>query len=190
VSVLAAYGHSWVQGSAAATTAKRFVNLATSRLGLALENKGVGGALSTETAGILSARPPAAAEFYVLMTGLNDARRYGWRSTALDDYRSALVTILDAFIAANPRSLVVTVAQPHLCDYSQHPPYDRSCDELLDAYNRQLEAVTNSYPQVTLATAERWDKRSMLAMDTVHPNDLGHYELSRAVGRVLEASRT
>ncbi len=183
--VLAAYGHSWVQGSAATRTTRRFVNVATSRLGLALENNGVGGTLSTETAAMVTASPPATADFYVLMTGLNDARRYGWKSAALEDYGIAVGAIVGAFIARSPRAEVVAVAQPHLGDYSQHAPYDRSGDDLVDAYNRRLEEITGRYPQVSLATAERWDVRTMLAADTVHPNDLGHRELARALGRAL-----
>jgi lysophospholipase L1-like esterase len=179
VPVLAAYGHSWVKGSAATTTAKRFVNIAATRLGFALENMGIGGSLSVETAEMVTARPPVVLDFYVLMTGVNDARLYGWRSAALDDYGIALVRILDAFVAANPHCGVVTVAQPCLCDYSQHAPYDQSCDGLVDAYNSRIKEVAGRYPQVKLATARCWDKHTMLADDKVHPNDQGHRAFAR-----------
>ncbi len=186
--ILAAYGHSYVLGSAATTTSRRFVNIVTSRLGSALENNGVGGALSTDTAEKVMARPPAAADHYLLMTGVNDARLYGSSRMALDDYGSALGQMFGAFLGVDPRCQVIAVAHPHLQDYSQHAPYDHACDELLDAYNRRLEEIAEQYSQVSVATVEDWDTRTMLAVDTVHPNDLGHQKLAQAVLRALETS--
>lgn len=185
VPVLAAYGHSYVQGSAATRTTKRFVNIATTRLGFTLENNGVGDSVSTETAEMVTVSPPAAADYYVLMTGVNDARLYGWRCVAMDDYAIALGRIFDAFFAANSRCEVAAVAQPHLCNYSRHAPYDQGGDELIDAYNKRLGEVVGLYPQVKLATTGCWDKHTMLAVDTVHPNDLGHRELAQAVWHAL-----
>jgi len=120
---------------------------------------------------------------YVVLTGLNDARRHGRSSWALDSYTAALHTIFRALAAADPGALIICVEQPHLVDYSQHAPHDHGSDELIDAYNKRMRAVAGDHPRVLIAVATDWDPSTMLATDTVHPNDRGHLELARAVVR-------
>lgn len=178
---LAAYGHSYVQGAAATAPSRRFVNIASSKLGCAFDNNGVGGSLSTDTVRLVTTNPPPPAEYYLLMTGLNDARLYGGELTGIRTYATALAAVFEAFEMVNPSSQVIAVEQPYLCDYSQHSPYDKGSDALVDAYNRQLREVAASYASVVLARVGFWNKRTMIAADTVHPNDLGHREIARAV---------
>ena len=117
------------------------------------------------------------------MTGLNDARRHGRSSRALDSYTAALHTIFQALAAAEPGALVTCLEQPHLVDYSQHAPHDHGSDAEIDAYNQRLRVVAGDHPRVLIAVATDWDPSTMLAADTVHPNDAGHLELARAVVR-------
>lgn len=178
---LAAYGHSYVEGAAASAASRRFVDIASCELGCTPDNNGVGGSVSTDTALMVAAKPPSPADLYILMTGLNDARLYGEDTTGLTAYASALTVIFDAFEAANPRSQVIAVEQPHLRVYSRHHPYDKGSDALIDAYNQRLREAAARCPSVVLARVDSWGKSAMIAADTVHPNDLGHREIARAV---------
>ncbi|MGC5022444.1 SGNH/GDSL hydrolase family protein [Micromonospora sp. DT47] len=181
MSTLIAYGHSYVQGDGASAASRRFVDLAAAKLGCVLKNNGVGGSFSTQTAALVRVNPPAVADIYVLMTGVNDARLHGWRMEALAQYTSALETIFDAFGEANPLARVIAVEQPSLSDYSQHAPYDKGSDALVDVYNQRLREVAAQYPRVALTPVGAWDKTLMVAADTVHPNDLGHRAIADAV---------
>lgn len=178
---LIAYGHSYVQGDGATTASRRFVDTAASLLGYTAINNGVGGSLSTQTAELVRLNPPVTADVYVLMTGVNNARLYGWKPEALAEHNAALATIFDAFGRANPHSRVIAIEQPHLCDYSQHAPYDNGSDELVDIYNERLREVSAHYPQVIPTPVSGWNKALMIATDTVHPNDLGHLEIANTV---------
>src|SRR5688572_17460516 len=123
--VLAAYGHSWVAGEAATDESHGFVELAARQLALDPINRGVGGSASPDTAAQLSRERPPTAEIFVVMTGLNDARRYGDSAEALDTYAVALKSIFDEFSRASPAARLLAVEQPHLLDYSLYPPHDR-----------------------------------------------------------------
>jgi lysophospholipase L1-like esterase len=72
------------------------------------------------------------------------------------------------------------VEQPHLHDYSQHSPHNRGSDPLVDTYNQRLREVAARYTSVVLCRVESWNALTMIAADTVHPNDLGHREIARA----------
>ena len=120
---------------------------------------------------------------YVVLTGLNDARRYGRSSRALYSYTAALRTIFRALATAEPGALIACLEQPYLADYSQYAPHDHGSDALIDAYNERMRAVAGDHPRVVIAVATDWDASTMLATDTVHPNDRGHLELARAVVR-------
>lgn len=74
--------------------------------------------------------------------------------------------------------------QPYLLDYTQRSPHDKGSDKLVDKYNDQLRLVASRYPHVVLTAVEGWDPATMIADDTVHPNDLGHRELAEAFLRV------
>jgi lysophospholipase L1-like esterase len=184
---LIAYGHSWVAGEAATSAARGFVETAARVLGLAADNRGVGGSHAPDTAGLVSGDPPPAADVYVVMTGLNDARSVGDSPDALARYAGALQTIFARLGRAAPGAPVIAIAQPPLLDYSLHPPHDRGSDEILLAYNEQLRTVAGRHPQVVVAEVSAWDPATMLDEDTVHPNDAGHAELARAV---VEAAAT
>jgi len=182
---LTAYGHSWVQGADASRPTRRLVDVVARRLGCAPTNFGVGGTLSTDTADLLSRAPPPVSRLYLVATGLNDARLYGASSTALDSYAAALRAIFGAFSHAHPAALTVAVEQPHLADYSLHPPHDRGSNEIIDAYNRRLRAVVSHLPGVVLASVAGWDTGTMLAADAVHPSDEGHAQVAGAVLRAV-----
>lgn len=185
MSTLCAYGHSWVQGDGASSPQCSFVEVAARHLGLAADNRGVGGTLSTQAAELVTRWPPPAGASYVLMTGLNDARLHGTSPRAMVDFAVAVRTILAACHAADPAALTVVVEQPRLLDYSRHGPHDRGSDELVEAYNQQLRRVARGRAGVVLATVADWHPASMLDEDTVHPNDIGHAALARTVGEAL-----
>lgn len=184
---LTAYGHSWVAGDGASRPSSRFVDLAARRLGYVPTNLGVGGSASTDTADQLTRQPPPPSELYVVMTGLNDARRYGASSEPIESYAAALQAIFDTLTRATPAARVIVMVQPHLLDYSLHEPHNSGSDQILDAYNEQLRAVASRSAHVLLATVPDWVAATMLDEDTVHPNDAGHAALARAVVRVAGA---
>jgi len=184
-STLTAYGHSWVTGEAASDPSRGFVEAAARELGLDAINLGVGGSASAYTADNVSRQPAPESGAYVVMTGLNDARRYGDSPESLASYVAALRMIFDALGDASPAAPVVAVAQPRLLDYSLHAPHDRGSDLTIDLYNDRLRIVVERSPQVVLVAARGWNPAAMLAEDTVHPNDAGHAELARAVVRAL-----
>ena len=79
--------------------------------------------------------------------------------------------------------------QPHLRDYSQHSPYDNGSDALVDVYKQRLCEMAARYTSVVPCAVESWSTRTMIAPDTVHPNDLGHNETARAVYDAVVVSR-
>lgn len=187
---LTAYGHSWVHGSGATQPDRCLVTLAASSLGYAPDNRGVGGTLSTQTAELASRERTSGSTMFLLMTGLNDARLHGSCVAGLDRYSTALHSIFGVFRAAGPEALIVAVEQPHLLDYSLHAPHDRGCNEDVDAYNGRLRRIVENLSGALLVTVGPWDPRTMLAEDTVHPNDAGHAEIARAVAETVAAAQT
>jgi len=185
---LIAYGHSWVHGTGASRPACRFVDVASRRLACEPTNLGVGGTLSTDTADLVTRKPPPLSRLYVLMTGLNDARLYGASPVALGSFTAALEAILGAFARTQPEALTVCVEQPHLADYSRHAPHDVGSDAVLDAYNQRLREVVSARAGVVLASATGWRPGTMLAEDTVHPNDAGHSHMAGAVVRAVTSA--
>jgi lysophospholipase L1-like esterase len=185
---MGSYGHSWVDGDGASSAATSLASLAARRLQLELDNHGVGGSSSTGTAALVLADPPPPAELYLLMTGMNDLRLGGDAPSSLKCYSDALHHIFDAFERAAPEALVVALAQPYLLDFSLHAPHNRGSNALVDVYNHELRMIREQHPRVVIAEALGWDAVSMLAEDTVHPNDAGHACLaSAAVGAVIAA---
>ncbi len=187
---LTAYGHSWVHGTGATEYDRCLVTLAARALGCAADNRGVAGTLSTQTAELASRQQIPGSTMFLLMTGLNDARLHGSCVAGLDRFSAALRSIFRTFRAANPAALIVAVEQPHLLDYSLHAPHDRGSDADVDAYNRRLRRIVDGHPAVLLATVRAWDPPTMLAEDTVHPNDAGHAEIARAVAEAVADVRT
>lgn len=180
---LVAYGHSWVDGDGASSRAAGFAALAATELGLALDNRGVGGSGSSATAELITSDPPPAAVLYVVMTGLNDLRLHGEDPAALNNYAGALRRILTAFQHTSPESAVLILAQPHLVEFGLHAPHNRGSNQLIDRYNAELQGCAAEYTQALVVEADGWDARRMLDDDTVHPNDAGHACLARAVVR-------
>ncbi|HEU4667746.1 MAG TPA: SGNH/GDSL hydrolase family protein [Arthrobacter sp.] len=178
---MVAYGHSWVDGDGALSPEACLAAQTAAALGLALDNRGVGGSSSTGTAALVQADPPPPARLYLLMTGLNDLRLGGDAASALEDYRAALRTILDACRRASPDALLVAIIQPHLLDFSLYAPHNLGSNALVDTYNGMLRQVAAEYPQVVVAEATDWDAATMLDADTVHANGAGHSCLARAV---------
>lgn len=187
--ILAAYGHSWIQGDGATSPANRLVNVAARTLGHRACNLGVGGSLSVETAALVSWQAPRPAEMYLLMTGLNDARLHGESQADLREYTAALALIFKAFRAASSDAIVIAVEQPHLLDYSLHGPHDRGSSKVVDWYNTRLRQVARDFGLVVVAVTG-WDPGSMLAADTVHPNDAGHAQIGRTVADAYRAAES
>jgi lysophospholipase L1-like esterase len=179
--VLSAYGHSWVDSSGSSQRDHCMAELAALRLDMAIRNEGVAGSLSADTALVVRRTPPVPSDVFLLMTGLNDARLFGLADEALRDYAEALRGIFRAFDAANPRAVVIALEQPHLMEYSLHPPYDRGSHESIDAYNDVLRRTCDAWPFVLVVPVRGWCARTMLTDDGVHPNRLGNAHLARAV---------
>lgn len=186
---LTAYGHSWIQGDGASRPACRLVDVAAGRLGCAPTNLGTGGSSTTDVADLVRRRPPPPAELYLMMTGLNDARLHGTSPGALQAYSDALRAILAALHRANPAALTIAIEQPYLADYAGYPPHNRGSHAGIDAYNHALRAVVAGRPGSVPAVTTGWDPSTMLAPDTVHPNDAGHAELAAAVVDAVTAAR-
>lgn len=180
---MVSYGHSWVDGDGASSETASLAALVARRLNLSLDNRGVGGSSSTATAALLLADPPRPADFYMLMTGLNDLRLGGDSPVSLQQYSEALQTIFRCFRYASTDTLVVVLAQPYLRDFSLYAPHNQGSNALVDVYNEELRRAAAVHPRVVVAEAIDWNADSMLDEDTVHPDDTGHDCLARAVVR-------
>jgi lysophospholipase L1-like esterase len=188
VTRLTAYGHSWVDGDGASDRGRTMAALVAAELGLELDNRAVGGSASTATAALVRARPPAPGAVVLVMTGLNDGRLHGPAPEALAAYADALDTILAVVARSAPGARLVTVEQPRLVDYSLHAPHDQGSDDVVDALNDTLRRVAAEHPGVLVVPVPGWDAETMLADDTVHPNDAGHAYLARAVVEAVRAA--
>jgi lysophospholipase L1-like esterase len=147
-------------------------------------NLGVGGSSSRQTAELVCREGAAAADAYLLVVGLNDARRHGTDPAALEAYARALNAIVDRCLAASAQAPVLAVEQPPLVAYDRHPPHDRGSASALTAYNRALRRAAARKPRTFVVRVRAWDASSMLADETVHPNDLGHETIGMAVADV------
>ncbi|MFB8370111.1 SGNH/GDSL hydrolase family protein [Pseudarthrobacter sp. NPDC055928] len=185
---MVSYGHSWVDGDGASGPASCLAARVAARLGLDLDNRGVGGSSSTGTAALVQDTAPPPATLYLLMTGLNDLRLGGDAPSSLEQYTAALRSILAAFGQAAPDALVVALAQPPLLDFSLHAPHNLGSNALVATYNEELRRVAAEFPQVVVAEAAGWNAATMLDADTVHPNDAGHSCLARAAVRAATAA--
>ncbi len=132
--------------------------------------------------------PPTGSAVVVVMTGLNDLRAAGTDPAGSRASADALQAILATLRASTPDAVVVVVEQPHLAVYDRHPPHDRGSSALVDADNRVLRDVVAAHPGTRLAPVPGWDPGTMLDPDTVHPDDLGHAVLARAVVDAVRAA--
>lgn len=185
---LGAYGHSWVFGTGATRRDRGLAALAARTLGLRLDLRAESGSLSRETARLVAASPPPAARLFVLMTGLNDARRNGDSPTARQAYADALALVYEAFCRASRVALVLALEQPHLVDYSGYAPFHRASDSVVDAYNAVLRQAVSRHPASRVVATEGWAVDTMIAADGVHPNDAGHRHLAQALVRAASLS--
>ena len=180
---LCAYGHSWAFGTGASRPEQGFGALMACHLRLRYDNRAESGSLSTETARRVAANPPPAASLFVLMTGLNDARRYGRTRTARAAYAEALSQLLGAFSRASPAAVVLALEQPYIRDYSGYDPFHRASNTVVDAYNATLRQAVSPHPSARVVAIKGWAVDTMVAPDGVHPNDAGHRHLARAALR-------
>ena len=157
------------------------VRLVSAATHSSVRNLAVGGSLSHQTVTEVEKEQHAGADAIVLMVGLNDARLYGEQATALTGYETALAGMFTNFARRSPRARVIAVEQPPLLDYNQHAPFDNGSDALIERYNRCLRKVAAGFLPVQIARPADWDPARMLAPDSVHPNDLGHHTIARAV---------
>jgi lysophospholipase L1-like esterase len=183
---LAAYGHSWVAGEGASDSERGCVEVTASLLGMTSLNLGVGGFSSEDTAQLVCRQGARPADAYLVIVGLNDARRYGTDPAAMHAYVRALTVVVDRCVAASSHAWVLLVEQPPLVRYDRYPPHDQGSSSALDAYNGLLRRVAAQQPHSVSVTVRGWDARSMLADDTVHPNDLGHQTIAVAVARAYQ----
>lgn len=184
---LSAYGHSWVDSTGTAEPQKFMAERVARKLGMSVNNCGVGGSLSTETAALATQRPVESSTIFLLMTGLNDARMFGPCPERLMDYAQALDTIFKAFHQAKPAGTIIAVQQPHLLDYSRFEPANMGSNAIVDAYNAVLVESAGKWAGVDVANVGGWDPHTLLDGDTVHPNSLGHEYLANAVLDVITA---
>jgi lysophospholipase L1-like esterase len=188
--VLSAYGHSWVYGTGARRHSEGFVELAARELGVRLNNQAESGSLSTETARLVIAQPPAPADVFVVMTGFNDARLHGSTPAGQRQYEESLEIVLHALHKADPQAVVLAIEQPYVEDYSGHAPYDQGSNATVDRYNAILRATVSSVAAARTMVVDEWDPATMLAKDNVHPNDRGHAVLARSlVGAVRSTGK-
>lgn len=187
--LLTAYGHSWIDSTGKENPEMRVAERTAEDLGMRVNNRGRGGSISTETAGLLRSEPPLPSAVFLLMTGLNDLRFFGHSGEAMRNYESALTAIFSAFVNSNARAQIVAIAQPHLIDYSLFDPANKGSSELVDEYNEILLRSTKSWSQVRVAVPSAWDPKLMLSADTVHPALSGHAYLSAVVLETLRSNR-
>ncbi|WP_162605981.1 SGNH/GDSL hydrolase family protein [Jiangella aurantiaca] len=185
---LTAYGHSWVGGAGASAPTTRLVDRTARALGLRVDNRGVSGTASPDTAALIRREPPPPSAAFLIMTGLNDARLHGLSARGTEQYREALAQILTAVTTTAPAAAVVMVEQPHLLDYSGYAPHDQGSDDAVDRYNAILSEVANMFDAAVTARVADWDPGSMLDDDAVHPNDAGHAAVARAATAALSAT--
>lgn len=178
---LSAYGHSWVAGTGASRPTRRLVDLVAGAIAATPRNLGVSGSLSADTAQAASRSAQPAADVYLVMTGLNDARMYGGSESGLARYAAALITTYDGLARTASHAPVLAVEQPHLFDYSLHAPFHQGSNVVIDAYNETLRSVAARYDNVVLVRVGGWEPQAMLDDDTVHPNDAGHAQIAKAL---------
>jgi len=183
---LVAYGHSWVAGDGATRPELRLVDVAAARTGLTPVNLGVGGSSSSQTAELVRREGAPAAEAYLLMAGLNDARLDD--PTALGAYAVSLDVVVGVCAMTSPGSVILLVRQPPLHDYSRHVPHDRGSPAAVEAYHRALLGVSECHPQAAVVEVTGWDAMSMLADDTVPPHDRGHAAVGSAVAHAYRSA--
>jgi lysophospholipase L1-like esterase len=185
---LCAYGHSWALGTGASRPEQGFCALMACLLGLRCDNRAESGSLSTETARRVAVNPPPEASLFVLMIGLNDARRYGRTRAARAAYAEALSQVLGAFFRASTAAAVLALEQPYIRDYSGYDPFHRASDTVVDAYNATLRQAVSPHPSAGVVAIEGWAVDAMIGPDGVHPNDAGHRHLARAAVRAWDLS--
>jgi lysophospholipase L1-like esterase len=185
---LGAYGHSWAYGTGATLRDVGFAALAARALGLEHDDRAESGSLSTQTARLVASSPTPSARLLVLMTGLNDARLHGYSRDGRDAYAHAIALILDAFREASPDALVLAVEQPYISDYAGYAPFHRASDTVIDAYNATLRQVATCH-LARFVPIPGWDVHTMVSLDGVHANNLGHERLAQVVVRACRQSR-
>lgn len=182
---LTAYGHSWVGGAGASAPTTRLVDRTARALGLRVDNRGVSGTASPDTADLIRREPPPPSAAFLIMTGLNDARLHGRTARGTEQYREALTQILAAITTTAPAAAVVLVEQPRLLDYSGYAPHDQGSDDAVDRYNAVLSEVASRFDAAVTARVADWEPGSMLDDDAVHPNDAGHAAVALAATAAL-----
>ena len=111
----------------------------------------------------MAANPPPAASLFVLMTGLNDARRYGRHRAARTAYADAVSQVLGAFSRAGPAAAVLALEQPYIRDYSGYDPFHRASDAVVDAYNATLRQAVSPHPSARVVAIKGWAVDAMVA---------------------------
>lgn len=186
---LSAYGHSWAGGAGATRRDRGFAALTARDLRLRHDDRAQSGSLSTETARLVTSNPPPPAGVFVLMTGLNDARRNGPSAGGRRMYGDALAVILRALRQSNPDAPVLALEQPYISDYAGYEPFHRASAAVIGAYNATLRLVASRHRTVVVVPIDGWTIDTMVSVDGVHPNDTGHRHLAQAVVRACRQSR-
>ena len=176
---LVAFGHSFVEGGQAGAGTP-WVLRAAGELGLAADNRGVGGAESPAVAGVVAEYAPDPDDTVVIEAALNDARRLGRRG--LRRYEASLERMLDHLTSSGVPPEIILVADPPIVAWDGYPPHDEGSARVLDAYNRVAAEVAQRHGADVADVGAEWDPaQHILRTDGVHPNDRGQQLIADAV---------
>jgi lysophospholipase L1-like esterase len=182
---IVSFGHSWVFGTGATARTNGFVGRLTRATGSPINNRSVSGSTAGEVAAVVEASTLGHLDAVLIMTGLNDARLRGASVDGIHHYERALDRIVRAFTKFSPDARILAIAQPPLLDYTLHAPFNRGSDAAIEAYNAALARGMAEAPHARVITVEGWNPVSMLAADTVHPNDKGHALIAHTLEPIL-----
>ena len=146
-------------------------------------NAGIGGnAISPRSPGYRGSARPSAMERYqadviahepdlvILSYGLNDMRA----GMPPEDFREDLAKIVGDIREKTGAVMVLTTVY-NMSAYALYPPYDVGSPEATEVYNLVIRQVAEDYDALV---ADIWEAEGqapwVMAVDTVHANDLGH----------------
>ena len=160
-------------------------------------NAGIGGnAISPHSPGYPGSAGPSAMERYeedvvahepdlvVVSYGLNDMRA----GMAAEDFREDLSKIVED-IQVKTGAVVVLTTVYNMSAYALFPPYDVGSPEAAEVYNLVIGQVAEKYDALV---ADIWEAEGqapwVMAVDTVHANELGHTLIGNRVFETVAAN--
>jgi lysophospholipase L1-like esterase len=160
-------------------------------------NAGIGGnAISPRSPGYPGSSGPSAIERYredvvahepdlvILSYGLNDMRA----GMAPEDFREDLSKMVGDIQEATGAVVVLTTVY-NMSAYALFPPYDVGCPEAAEVYNLVIKQVAKKYDALV---ADIWEAEGqapwVMAVDTVHANEMGHTLIGHRVFETVAAN--